>query len=487
MEGGRLVVNYADHSREEIDMSLTMIENAPDMSVSVENYEVNVKYKDATTFYYINILAGDTREDASIGVSYKYNDGEWVEVTTDDEITFYQGKPYEFDYGTNPSEARDSVGYKYLTNEETPVDLGTTKPTENGQYKYVTYIAEGDASYKPAEKVVKFKISDAPTKQIVLNNENTPELLDGEGEKQVEDILFKYKAAEPVEGAHVRLTKQVAENVNPDYEDNYIELSNPTLMNSDLTVEFEGKDKFVYVFGSYDGESFILLDTLTNSKHVTNRARNYFIIRLVAAPLSGTSVDITRVAFTYEVDGGLTTNVARAEYSDLLKTASSEEGNAYFHYRTNEVFDENASNRSMGIRLLECSVKIEFGTTISVSELKYYKFQFHVLPTADATYTASKTDTTPKENCGIYVKAVNGNTRVGVHKNLGYVTHETTWQTLSVNLGDLFTEDATSIDAMHVWISRYCPTGAVCFDDFRLVQGILILFHSHLNLSQSAI
>ena len=74
--GGRLVVNYADHTREEIDLTLEMIENVPNMNQVAENYKVDVVYKQARTSYYINIAQGDTREEVSIGVSYSFNEGE---------------------------------------------------------------------------------------------------------------------------------------------------------------------------------------------------------------------------------------------------------------------------------------------------------------------------------------------------------------------------------------------------------------------------
>ena len=70
VEGGVLQIRYSDSTREEIAMTLAMIANAPDMSVPHEDYEVQVSYEGASTSYYINVAAGDTRQEVSIGVEY---------------------------------------------------------------------------------------------------------------------------------------------------------------------------------------------------------------------------------------------------------------------------------------------------------------------------------------------------------------------------------------------------------------------------------
>ena len=180
VEGGILQVRYSDSTREEIPMTLAMIENAPDMSVVHENYEVNVVYEGARTSYVINVVQGDTREEVSIGISYEYNNGAAVEITNfEEELVFTQGKSYAFHYGAYPSAAVDSLGRKYLTRAGEELE---EKPTEIGEYTYKVYLAEGDEAYKPAVKTVNYKIIAPVIREFLLNNANAPTLTSVAGE-----------------------------------------------------------------------------------------------------------------------------------------------------------------------------------------------------------------------------------------------------------------------------------------------------------------
>ena len=469
VDGGVLQIRYSDSTREEIAMTIAMIENAPDMSVAHEDYEVRVLYEGARTSYYINVAAGDTREEVSIGVEYEYNDGPRTQMV--DNLSFYVGKPYKFYYGCHPNEAIDAIGVKYYeVGDPTPI----SKPEEVGNYIYKVYIAEGDELYKPVSVEYHFSIINVVTESFALNNSNAPTLSDVPStiSDEVDGVTVNYKNAKSASGAVATLVKQCAVDAKPTAEDNYIELGTAISLAGPLTVDFDGQDNFIYVYGSYDQkpEHFILLDTLTRAKTSTSRANDYCFIRLVAAPLGHSEVTINSISFTQEVDGVSNATVARAEKGDRFNHVSSDENNAYFHRRTDEVFDANYSNKSIGIRLKECSVTVDLGTTLSKEEVTNYQVSFKICPTENAVIHYSKDDETVQSEIGVYCKPVSGENTVGAHQKVVTIPNQVNWTTVNVDLSIFFADGASSINAFNVWLNRYCAEGAIVFDDFRLIQ-----------------
>lgn len=466
VEGGRLQVRYSDSTREEIDMTLSMITNAPDMSVAHEDYEVNVSYEGAQTSYYINVIAEDTRQEVSIGVEYEYNDGPRQDMV--DNISFYLGKPYKFYYGCYPNEAADSLGVKYYeAGNETPIE----KPTEVGNYIYKVYIAEGDDTYKPVSVEYHYAIIPAATEDVIINSGLTLTNELSEGQQEVEDLNINYKNAKAANDALLTLVKQADADAKPTKDDNYVEIATPVSIEGSLKVNFGNTiDDYIYVYGSYDLEHYFLMDTLARGKQTTNRANDYCFIRLVAAPLGHNELTINSIEFTQEIDGAPGTTVARSERGDRFNYVSSAEDNGYFHRRTNEVFDENYSNKSIGIRLKECSVRVDLGTTLTEEEVKYYQVSFKVCPTEDAVFNYAKDDPTVVNEIGVYVKSVLGDKTVGAHKKVVTINHDVVWTEVTVDLITLFDDGISQMNAFNVWLNRYCATGAIVFDDFRLIQ-----------------
>lgn len=465
--GGKLQIRYSDSTREEIDMTLAMIENAPDMTQAHENYEVHVLYEGARTNYYINVIAQDNRQTVSIGVSYEYNDGPVTDMV--DNLSFYVGKPYKFHYGCYPSEAYDTIGCKYYqVGDETPIE----KPEEIGNYIYRVYVAEGDDTYKPVSVEYHYSIINVVTQNVLVNSTNGPTLSDSAStvSDEVQGITFNYKNAKSASGALATLVKQCAADARPEVNDNYIEIASAISLAGPLTVEFTGLDNFIYVYGSYDLEHYFLVDTLTRAKNSTSRVNDYCFFRLVAAPLGHSEVTIDSISFTHEVDGVSSATVARAEKGDRFNHVSSSENNAYFHRRTEEVFDNNYSNKSIGIRLKECSVRVDLGTSLSEEEVKYYQVSFKVCPTENSVFHYSRDDETVVQEIGIYTKPVLGTTSVGAHKKVATIDHTLEWTTITVDLITFFDDGVSSMNAFNVWLNRYCAEGAVVFDDFRLIQ-----------------
>ncbi|MBO4856692.1 MAG: hypothetical protein J5511_04940, partial [Bacilli bacterium] len=417
--------------------------------------------------YYINVAAGDTRQEVSIGVEYEYNDGPRTQMV--DNLSFYYGKPYKFYYGAYPNEAVDSLGVKYY---EVGSEESIEKPTEIGNYIYKVYIAEGDDTYKPVSVEYHFSIIAAVTRNILVNSENGPALgsAASEGTFEANELSFKYKNAKAAENGLLTLVKQCDADAKPTVSDNYLEITSAVSITGALNVTFTGLDNYLYVYGSYDGENFILLDTLTRAKNSTTRANDYCFIRLVAAPLGHSDVTIENISFTTEVDGVSQATVARAEKGDRFNHVSSGEQNAYFHRRTEEVFDTRYSNKSIGIRLKECSVTVDLGTTLSEEEVKYYQVSFKVCPTENAVIHYSKTDETVQTELGIYTKPVLNGQTVGAHKKVATIANEVAWTTVTVDLITFFDDGLSSMNAFNVWLNRYCAEGAIVFDDFRLIQ-----------------
>ena len=475
VEGGVLQINYSDNTRANVNMTLDMITNAPDMSVEHENYEVNVSYEGATTSYVINVVQSDTRVEVTIGVSYTYNGGEAQDMV--DGVSFFVGKPYKFHYGFYPAAAKDSIGFRYeQVNGAESTNLGTEQPTEIGNYTYTVYIGDGDSDYKPVSVSYSYSIIPTVNENVLWNHDNNLALTSAvsTGEATLDGFNLKYKNAKEADSGLLTLVKQCAANTIPEQDDNYVEIASPTLLVGGLTVNFAGVNNYIHVYGSYDLEHYFLVDTLTPAKNTTTRAGDYFYFRLVATPLDHAEMVINSISFTYEVDGAFDTVAKLAEYSDRFNHVSSDENNAYFHKRDDMVYDERYSTESLGIRLKECSTRVDFGTTIKAEEIQYYQISFKYNATPDIVLQQSKTDTTPADYAPIYAKPVTGTTSVGKHlkdDNHRVVPGQTEWGTITFDLINFFSSsDPVDIDGMNVWISRYCAEGAAVFDDFRLVQ-----------------
>lgn len=472
VEGGILQVRYSDSTREEIPMTLAMIENAPDMSVVHENYEVNVVYEGARTSYVINVVQGDTREEVSIGISYEYNNGAAVEITNfEEELVFTQGKSYKFHYGAYPSAAVDSLGRKYLTRAGEELE---EQPTEIGEYTYKVYLAEGDEAYKPAVKTVNYKIVAPVIREFLLNNANAPTLTSvaGEATQTVDGITVNYKNAKAAEGALATLVKQGGVSDKADEDNNYIEIASPVAVTDGLTVDFPSVvNNYVRVYGSYDGENFVLLDTLTRAKHETTKANGYFYFRLVNSILGENELTINSISFHHEVDGVPGSLVARAENSDMLNKATYDEAGAFWPTEE-KVYDAERSSKAIKYRNMEMHAHIEFGFTIGGHELGNYKIVFKAVPSEDATYQASASDATVKDNASVYGRVTSNGTKMGSNQKLNTMapgSAESQWETVEVKLSKFY-DDGESIDGINIWINRKCTTGFIYVDDFRLVH-----------------
>ena len=454
--GGVLVVTKSDDTREEVGMTLAMIVNAPDMSEVHENYTVNVLYEGASTSYTINVTAGDTREEVTIGISYDYNGGESTEAS--DGLKFTVNKSYHFYYGTNPSEARDSTSYKYLmvVEDSDPVDLGSEKPYDKGDYIYQVAISEGDESYKPTKKEISFSIIDPVIKEVLLNKDNVDL---STGSQEIEGVTFNYKGATAAEGAVATLTRTA-----PGINDNYIDIASPI----NFTDSFEGLDKYIQVFGSFDGENYALIDTLTRSKQTTDRLDRYFFVRLVAAPIEGDTVTIKSISFAYEENGVPGNLAARSEYSDYLNLMSPVEEGAYYN-ESEVLFNDKLSTKSVKMRNLELAARVNFGFTVSADQAKYIKISFKAKLSDGATFVNSEGET--KTSVSFYARPVSDETRIGDHKAVKELTLETAsdWVDVEFYLGDFFEKGAYDCDKLDFWINRKV-TGFVYVDDFRIAQ-----------------
>ena len=162
VDGGVLQVTMSDSTRKNVNMTLDMIDNAPDMSVVHEDYEVLVTYEGAHTSYVVNVRA---KEAVLISVSYNYDDqGETAIIDFDEELQFVEGKEYSFVFSATPSDAQDYLETKYLTRGDNPTELNA-KPSDAGEYTFTVELnAEGDKLYEHSSKSVDFKISEAPPK-----------------------------------------------------------------------------------------------------------------------------------------------------------------------------------------------------------------------------------------------------------------------------------------------------------------------------------
>ena len=473
VEGGVLQVTMSDSTRKIVNMTLDMIDNAPNMSEAHENYEVNVSYEGAHTSYVINVVAQDLREEVSIGISYEYNMGPVTEIVDfTQELVFTAGKEYKFHYGAYPNAAADSLGRKYLTRDGQVLD---EKPTAVGEYTYKVELAEGDENYKPAVKTVDYKIVEPVVKEFLLNNTNAPALTSeaGEATQDVSGVTVNYKNAKAAEGALAVLVKQAEVGKVADANDNFIEIASPVAVTNALTVEFPAViNNYVRVYGSYDGEHFLLLDTLTRAKQTTTRANGYFYFRFVNSTLGESELKINSISFSYEDGGAPGSVLARSEYSDMLNGATYAEAGAF--WPTEEaVYDANYSSKAIKFKNCEMHAHIEFGTEIKGHELGNYKVVFKALVSEDATYQASNSDATVKDNASVYGRLTSQGTKMGSNKKLNTMAPgaaDPQWTTVEYNLADMY-DDGESVDGINIWINRKCTTGFIYVDDFRLVQS----------------
>ena len=473
VEGGVLQVTMSDSTRKNVDMTLAMIDNAPNMNEAHENYEVNVSYEGAHTSYVINVVAQDLREEVSIGISYEYNMGPVTEIVDfSQELVFTAGKEYKFHYGAYPNAAADSLGRKYLTRDGQVLD---EKPTAVGEYTYKVELAEGDENYKPAVKTVDYKIVEPVVKEFLLNNSNAPALTSeaGEATQDVGGVTVNYKNAKAAEGALAVLVKQAEVGKVADANDNFIEIASPVAVTNALTVEFPAViNNYVRVYGSYDGEHFLLLDTLTRAKQTTTRANGYFYFRFVNSTLGESELKINSISFSYEEGGAPGSVLARSEYSDMLNGATYDEAGAF--WPTEEaVYDANYSSKAIKFKNCEMHAHIEFGTEIKGHELGNYKVVFKALVSEDATYQASNSDATVKDNASVYGRLTSKDTKMGANKKLNTMAPgaaDPQWTTVEYNLADMY-DDGESVDGINIWINRKCTTGFIYVDDFRLVQS----------------
>ena len=473
VEGGILQVRYSDSTRVEIPMTLDMIENAPDMSVAHENYQVNVLYEGARTSYIINVLQGDTREEVSIGISYEYNNGPVAEITNfEEELEFVVGKEYKFYYGAYPNGAADSLGRHYLTREGVVLE---DKPLEIGEYTYEVYLAEGDENYKPAVQKVNYKIVAPVIKQFSLNKDNATALTNvaGEATQTVDGITINYKNAKAADGALATLVKEGEVGDRADADNNYIEIASPVAVTDAITVEFPAVvNNYVRVYGSYDGQSFLLLDTLSRARQTTTKANGYFYFRFVNSTLGENELTINSISFSYEQDGAPATVLLKSENSDMLNGATYAEEGAF--WPTSEaVYDENLSTKAIKFRNCEMHAHIEFGFEIGGHELGNYKISFKVMQSQDATYQASNSDATVKDNASVYGKLTSKGVKMGANiktNTMAPGSEEATWTTVEKYLSDFY-DDGESVDGINIWINRKCTTGFIYVDDFRLIQS----------------
>ena len=467
VDGGILQVRYSDATREEIPMTLAMIENAPDMTQAHENYEVHVLYEGARTSYVINVVQGDTREEVSIGISYEYNNGDAIEITNfEEELVFVQGKDYKFHYGAYPSAAVDSLARRYLTRAGVELD---EKPTEIGEYTYKVFLADGDENYKPTAKTVNYKIVEPVINTFVLdkdnvNLENNTQIIDG--------ITINYKGATATDNAVATLTRVAASK--PGADDNYIEIASPVFFTEGLTVEFEGINRYVYVYCSYDGESFELIDTLTRAKQTSDRVNRFFYVRLVCSSAGEEStVIIKKVSFKYEVDAVPSSLALRAEQSDLLNdmVAVSEEDGPFYR-QSDELYNSNLSTKAVKMRNFEAPGLIDLKCNIASYQARYTKFSFKFKLDHGVTFQSKESGQwVDKSNMSFFVRPYIGNQKYGINYKINTFAEQDDWTTVEFYLGDMMGDDIVDITTFRFWINRKLSNGFVYVDDFRMTQS----------------
>ena len=85
--GGKLVVTYSNQTTEEVNMTLDMIKNAPDMSSEHLNYTVNVEYEKKATSYVVNV-----RNPSVTSIAIKQSAQPLKKFLMGDEFTVAGGK-----------------------------------------------------------------------------------------------------------------------------------------------------------------------------------------------------------------------------------------------------------------------------------------------------------------------------------------------------------------------------------------------------------
>ena len=469
VEGGILTVIKSDSTREEVNMTLQMIKNAPDMSEVHENYVVQVEYEGCQTTYTINVLQADTRAEVSIGISYAYNKGDYIEIEDfTKELVFTQGKQYEFTYGCRPSEAKESLGYQYWTRGEEPARLDE-KPTAIGEYTYKVILPEGDEAYKPGEQSVNYKIIEPVIKEFVLDKDNVS--LDNDTQ-EIEGITINYKGAEAAEDAVAKLTRVAASK--PAADDNYIEIATAVSITEGITVEFKGINRYVYIYGSFDGENFTLLDTLTRAKQTSYRVSRHFYFRLVCASAGEESIVIVeKVSFKYEVGDVPEELVKRAERSDLINDMTPNEDGAFYSDKEN-LFDSNLSTNAIKINNIQISSRIHLGFEVTHFHTRYVLFSFKFKLDSGVTfegYNDEETQLEPKTDMSFYAGLPRRDgKRVGVNYKINKFSVQEDWATAEFYLGDLLGDDIVDVTEINFWINRKLTGGFVHVDDFRVEQ-----------------
>ena len=275
--------------------------------------------------------------------------------------------------------------------------------------------------------------------------------------------------------------KQSERYVNPDKDDNYLEIASPVSLVNGITLRFDDDNvnNYVCVFASYDGNHYYLVDTLTTARQTTTRVDNYYYFRFVAAARSESKeIKIVDLSFTYEVDGAPVSTAAKAEDSDLTNTVYASEEGAF--YRRNEHYDDNYSSKSIGERLQETTPHFNFGFEIPARETPFYGFQFRYKPhnVDHFSHKHSGGDSTDETTLKVYAKLTYHGVSVGSHKNIATinVTGDWTLFTLESDFANYFLGDnLTMVDGINIWIDSKVigvndEFGCILFDDLRVVQ-----------------
>ena len=156
----------------------------------------------------------------------------------------------------------------------------------------------------------------------------------------------------------------------------------------------------------------------------------------------------------------------------MLNGATYAEEGAFWP-TTEAVFDVNLSSKAIKFRNCEMHAHIDFGFEIGGHELGNYKIVFKAIQSQDATYQASNSDATVKDNASVYGRVTSNGTKMGSNKKINTMnpgSAEVQWTTYEYKLSDFY-DDGESIDGINIWINRKCTTGFIYVDDFRLIQS----------------
>ena len=467
--GVKLEVTKSNQTRETIDLEPEYILNPPSMDTAVDDYEVIIEYEGAQTSFHISIQLADTREEVSIGIGYQYNGAPQVDIEDyTQELVFTEGKEYHFRYGCRPAEAYDSLSYQYWTKGDNPEKLDE-KPLGVGDYTYKVVLPEGDEDYKPAEQSVDYKIVEPVIRTFVLDKDNVN--LEN-NTQEVGEITVNYKGATATENAVATLTRVAASK--PAADDNYIEIATAVLFTEGITVEFDGVNRYVYVYGSFDGENFTLLDTLTRAKQTSDRINNYFFIRLVCASAGEEStVVIKKITFKYEEAAVPGAAAIRSESSDLINymTHVDPEAGEYW-YQEDELFDENLSTKAIKMKNIEAPGIVNIGFTITHYQIRYTKFSFRYKLDQDVSFQGYNDagQLVSKNDMSFYLRPYIGNQKYGINYKIVTFDKQDEWTKVEFYLGDAVGDDIIDVSQFRFWINRKIVDGFVYVDDFRVEQ-----------------